>query len=105
MTLAELPGRFAAARSAASAAARYSSTEAPPDVCRYCGGHLRLFQHQRNRALDGHARCCVTLEFQLEVYNLWWNTLNLSRSQIAKACGVSATAVSRWLSNASGDRL
>jgi len=94
MTLDDLPKLFATARIEASTSARYVTGAAPHGVCRYCGEALQLFQ---SHGLDGHARCCVTIQFQRAVYMLYWNTPRLNKTSIAKACGVSITAVSKWI--------
>lgn len=99
MTLQDLPKLYAEAREQASAAAKYSAEAAPPDMCRYCGKHLRLFMTGRCR-LDGHARCCVTLEFQIALYRLWRTTIGLNKTKIAQVCDVSVMAVERWIANA-----
>lgn len=95
MTLSDLPALYAAARSEASAS-KPVIEDLPPNICRYCGKHLRLLPGTSN---DGHAKCVVGLVFQRAVYELWWSSPAMALDQIAEACGVSVATVRAWIAN------
>lgn len=97
MTLADLPTAYSAARAEASAAALVVD-DVPLNTCRYCGHYFRL-PTGTTTTLDGHARCCVSLQFQRALYELWWSTPGLGKECIAEICGVSVVAVQKWLAN------
>lgn len=94
MTLTDLRAAFLDARTQAAASARYTTASCPPDTCRYCGKHLRLWPQTR---LDGHARCFVDKAFLRAVYSLWLNDTKASRHRIAEVCDVSHNVVNAWI--------
>jgi len=100
LTLESLPEAFALARAESSRTAKHAAGEAPYRTCRYCGEFMSDSLLSPNSVLDGHARCCVPLSFQRAVRRLWWTTIGLSGERIGRACGVSVTAVNKWIRNA-----
>lgn len=94
MTLAEVPAAFVEARVAARLAARHAPGSRPRNTCRYCG-RVRL----ADGGLDGHARCLVSVSFQRALYELWFSSPELTKADIARACGIGAMVIHRWFSH------
>lgn len=86
MTIAE---EFALAREAANHAALYTTAAVPPNTCRYCGAYWHPFN---GSALDGHAKCLISTEFQRRLALVPGPQLKL-----AAQLGVTLSVLRAWI--------
>lgn len=93
MTGPDIAQAFLDSRVDASNAAKYTTTSAPPGLCRYCGMSWRP---ARDTRMDGHARCITTQAFQRIVYELWLHHAEWTRGRLGEVCGVSPRVILVW---------